>query len=180
MNKLLFENKKKKDVIYFKNSLIKIKKKDIDLLKKYSNNNIDQKSRYCNHKSKNSKLHEMIIFHKKGYYVRPHSHPNTSESVHLIKGKVDIVIFDKKGNISEIVKMGNYQSGNVFYYRMNNELTHTFIIKSSYIIFHETSLGPFKKKNTKFANWSPINKNSRYLNNLKKKIKIYESLQKKK
>jgi cupin fold WbuC family metalloprotein len=180
MNKLLFENKKKKDVIYFKNSLIKIKKKDIDLLREYSNNNIDQKSRYCNHKSKNSKLHEMIIFHKKGYYVRPHSHPNKTESVHLIKGKVDIVIFDNKGNISDIIKMGNYQSGDVFYYRMNNELTHTLIIKSSYIIFHETSLGPFKKKNTKFANWSPINKKSGFLNNLKKKIKIYESLQKKK
>ncbi len=180
MNKLLFENKKKKDVIYFKNSLIKIKKKDIDLLKEYSNNNIDKKSRYCNHKSKNSKLHEMIIFHKKGYYVRPHSHPSTTESVHLIKGKVDIVIFDKKGNISDIIKMGNYQSGDVFYYRMNSELTHTLIIKSSYIIFHETSLGPFKKKKTKFANWSPINKNSVFLNNLKKKIKDYESLQKKK
>ena len=76
--------------------------------------------------------------------------------------------------------MGNYQSGDVFYYRMNNELTHTLIIKSSYIVFHETSSGPFKKKNTKFANWSPINKNSVFINNLKKKIRIYESLQKKK
>ena len=122
----------------------------------------------------------MIILHKKGYYVRPHSHPNRTESVHLIKGKVDIVIFDKKGNIIDLIKMGNYQSGDVFYYRMNNELIHTLIIKSPYVISHETSLGPFKKKNTKFANWSPINKNSRYLSSLKKKIKIYASLQKKK
>ena len=76
--------------------------------------------------------------------------------------------------------MGNYRSGDVFYYRMNNELIHTLIIKSPYVIFHETSLGPFKKKNTKFANWSPINKNSRYLSSLKKKIKIYANLQKKK
>ena len=180
MNKIFFENQKKKDVIYFKNSLVKINKKDLDLLKKFSNHNRDKKSRYCNHKSKNARLHEMIIFHKKGYYVRPHSHPNSSESVHLIKGKVDIVIFDKKGNISDIIKMGNYQSGKVFYYRMNNELIHTLIIKSAYIIFHETSLGPFKRKNTKFTKWSPINKNSHFLNGLKKKIKIYESLQKKK
>ena len=98
----------------------------------------------------------------------------------LIKGKVDIIIFDKKGNISDIIKMGNYQSGNIFYYRMNNELTHTLVIKSPYIIFHETSLGPFKKKNTKFASWSPVNKNLNFLNSLKKKIKNYESLQKKK
>ena len=179
MNKVFFENKKKKDVIYFKNSLIKIKKKDIDLLREYSKYNIDNKSRYCNHKSKNSKLHEMIILHKKGYYVRPHSHPNRTESVHLIKGKVDIVISIKR-NIIDLIKMGNYQSGDVFYYRMNNELIHTLIIKSAYIIFHETSLGPFKRKNTKFTKWSPINKNSRYLSSLKKKIKIYANLQKKK
>lgn len=180
MNKIFFENKKKKDVIYFYNSLVKINKKDLDILRKFSSFNSDKKSRYCNHKSKNSKLHEMIIFHKKGYYVRPHSHPNRTESVHLIKGRVDIIIFNKKGNISDIIKMGNYQSGNIFYYRMNNELTHTLVIKSPYIIFHETSLGPFKKKNTKFASWSPVKKNSNFLNSLKKKIKNYESLQKKK
>ena len=104
MNKIFFENQKKKDVIYFKNSLVKINKKDLDLLKKFSNHNRDKNTRYCNHKSKNARLHEMIIFHKKGYYV----------GLILIlivwispfnKGKVDIVIFDKKGNISDIIKM---------------------------------------------------------------------------
>lgn len=179
MNKIFFENQKKKDVVYFNNSLVKINKKDLNLLKKFSTNNRDKKSRYCNHKTKNSRLHEMIIFHKKGYYVRPHSHPNRSESVHLIKGRVDIVIFDKKEKILDIIKMGNYESGNIFYYRMNKELVHTFIIKSPYILFHETSLGPFKRRNTKFADWAPIKKNCKFLHDLKKKIKSYENLQKK-
>ena len=180
MNKISFENKKKKDVIYFRNLLIKINKNDLNLLKNFSKNNKDKKSRYCIHKSKKSKLHEMIIYHKRGYYIRPHSHPYSPESMHLIKGKVDIVIFDKKQKVSDIIKMGNYESGKIFYYRMNKELTHTLVIKSPYVIFHETSLGPFKKKNSKFASWSPIKRNSIFLKDLKSKIKNYEDSLKKK
>ena len=48
-------------------------------------------------KNDKERIHEMIVFHKKGSYVRPHKHLNKLESFFIISGEVTLVIFDKKG-----------------------------------------------------------------------------------
>ena len=180
--KIFFENSIKKETAYFKQKIIKINKSnlnDLILFAKDKNNRL-KKSRLCCHNNVKDAVHEMIIYHEKNYYVRPHKHPSKSESVHIIKGKVDIIIFDDYGNIIDIVKLGDFKSKKEFYYRLNCDYFHMLIIKSKFLIFHETSPGPFKKSNTKFAKWSPKIKKSTFNQLIKNKIKIYESLQKKK
>ena len=63
-NKINYE-KDNREVGYLYNEIININKKDIRKLILNSNYNLNKKSRFCLHKSKNSKIHEMIIFHKK-------------------------------------------------------------------------------------------------------------------
>ncbi len=88
----------------------------------------------------------MLIIHPKNYYVPPHMH-NREESMLILKGSVDVVVFDRLKKIKKIIKMGDLNSGKTFYYNLPKKTLHTLIIKSNFLFFLEITRGPFKKKN---------------------------------
>lgn len=140
----MFLREKVKNVFYSDEEIITLR--DTGFLEVGSN------TRLCAHKDERDELHEMIIFHKKGYKVRPHKHIDKSESFHIIKGEATIIVFDDEGNILRKVEMGAYGSGKVFYYRLNKELYHTLIIHKD-LLFHEVTKGPFYPEDTIFPSW---------------------------
>lgn len=148
-------SKENEEVLYSKNNLTIVEKSDIKELKLFSGFNQRKRIRLCTHPNQTDLLHEMIIVHKKNAYVRPHKHISKSESTHIIEGVVDVVLFDKDGKITEVIEMGDYASGNAFYYRITNSVFHTLIIRSDHLVFHETTNGPFHKNTTIFAPWAP-------------------------
>ncbi len=148
-------NKFNNEVYYIIDDIIKIGKKEIDWLKEKSKDNERERCRICAHKDINEKIHEMFIVHTKDAYVRPHKHINKNESIHVIEGSADVVIFDDRGNIKEVMQMGDYSSGRKFYYRINDPYFHTLYITSKFLVFHETIKGPFNRDDTIFAPWSP-------------------------
>ena len=137
-----------------------IDNRDIKELINLANNNIRQRVRYCSHASSQESVHEMFIVHPKGAYVRPHKHFKKAESMMIIDGEVDYIIFDDNGNVKEIISMGNYQSGKHFYQSTRTELYHTLLIRSEWLVFLEITKGPFVKKDTAFAEWSPKDEDS--------------------
>lgn len=140
----------KKNLVFYKKDLI-LKIKNLAKLTK------NKRARICIHKSTNSKTNEMIIALKKGSYIRPHMHPNSkSESYHVIEGKMNVYVFSKSGKKIKVVKMGNYNSKLNFFYRMNKGYFHFPIAVSNWCVYHEVFSGPFdKKKDVKYAKWSP-------------------------
>mgnify|MGYP001468463522 CR=1 FL=1 len=52
-----------------------------------------------------------------------------------------------------IYQLSDSSSKGCFYYRVDEPTYHTFIIKSDYFIFHETTQGPFKRADTIYAPW---------------------------
>ena len=128
---------------------------DIDLFKNLSSHNQRKRIRLCAHVEANDLLHEMLIVHERGVYVRPHKHPGKTESAHIIEGLVDVVVFDDAGQITSVIRMGDYTSGKTFYYRMATPVFHTLIIRSDVLVFHETTNGPFDRRDTIFAPWAP-------------------------
>jgi cupin fold WbuC family metalloprotein len=97
----------------------------------------------------------MFIVHKKDTYIRPHKHLHKTESVYIIEGSADIVIFDDIGGIVEVIRMGDYSSGRKFYYRLAEPIYHTLLIASELLVFHEITNGPFRRSDTVFAPWAP-------------------------
>lgn len=165
------------EVYYATGNIVKLYKNDIVSLELKSRKNKNKRIRICCHKDINDKIHEMFIILRKGTYVRPHKHLNKTVSYHIVEGYADIIIFDDKGNIIELIKMGNYPSRQKFYYRLNIPYYYTLNINSNYVIFHEILNGPFKKSDTLFPPWSP-NENDeaeikKFLKNLKKSVKLY-------
>jgi cupin fold WbuC family metalloprotein len=169
-----FENSSNKEVAYLDGPVVKLAKNNLITLKKNSKYSKFKKSRFCCHKNPLDSFHEMIIFHEKNYYIRPHKHTHSSESIHIIKGRVDVFLFDSNGDIFDIICMGDLKSNSYFFYRINKNIYHSLLIKSPELIFHETTQGPFKKKNTIFAKWSPKKNYFEYKKILQSKIKFYE------
>jgi len=148
-------NYQNEEVFYPKNrDLVLINKQDVNYLKKVAYGNPRQRARFCAHNSVYDQVHEMIIFHKKGTYVRPHKHLLKTESFHLLEGEVDVLIFDEAGNLSHVQNLGKYESGKCFYYRIPESCYHTQIFRKD-TVFHEATKGPFEKKDTIWSDWAP-------------------------
>ena len=136
----------------------------IDRIKKIASKNYSGKYRTCIHKSEKDNVHEMLIVHTSGAYVRPHKHRNNGESLQFIEGVGTTIIFNEDGSIKQAFKVGDQFSDNTFYYSMGKDLFHMLIIESEFLIFKETTKGPFIRKNTIFPNWAPDGNNEEEIN----------------
>lgn len=148
-------NEFSQEVLYAADPIVQIDRHDIAELIKRSDRNPRTRIRICAHRCVEDKVHEMFIVHAREAYVPPHKHLDKSESFHVIKGLVDVVLFDDAGKLSEVIPMGDYQSGRKFYYRLSDPCYHTLLINSDHLVFHETTNGPFNRTDTVFAPWAP-------------------------
>ena len=143
------------EVYYSDDAIVTADDATIAELKRIAAKNPRLRSRLCTHPDPSSALHEMLIVHHREAYVRPHKHFGKPESFHLIEGTALVVIFDNDGNISDVLEMGPYGSGKLCYYRMPDEVFHTILITSEWLVFHETTAGPFDPTRTAFPDWAP-------------------------
>ena len=113
------------------------------------------RARLCAHAGPADPLHEMLICLAHSTYVRPHRHAGKSESFHVIEGELDVVVFEESGGIREVIPLGSYESGKVFFYRLAEPLFHTVLVNTPHALIHETTNGPFDLAGTEFAPWAP-------------------------
>lgn len=113
------------------------------------------RARLCAHARTADPLHEMLICLAGGTYVRPHRHRGKSESFHVIDGELDVVLFRDDGTVGEVIPMGPYPSGRVFFYRLSEPSFHTVLVNTPFALIHETTNGPFDPEGTEFAPWAP-------------------------
>jgi cupin fold WbuC family metalloprotein len=143
------------EVIYAGDGIVTVDAGAIGDLKRGAERNPRRRIRLCAHSGVDDRLHEMVIVHERGCYVRPHKHLGKSESFHVIEGDVDVVIFDDGGAVTQVIQMGSFSSGRPFFYRIADPLFHTLLIRSDVLVFHETTAGPFRREDTVFAPWAP-------------------------
>ena len=145
--------KKINNEIFYSNQKLPILSKNlINFLVKRALKNKSQKSRLCTHKNEKDKLHEMFVVHTKRYSVQPHFHLNKSESLFVLHGSANLLIFDKNMKVKKKIQLGTYNSGKTFYYRINKETIHSLEIKSKFLIFHEVTTGPFVRNKPIYKN----------------------------
>lgn len=143
------------EVLYGGDSLTMLGRQDIASLKEMATRNQRKRIRLCAHKDEDDALHEMFIVHMKETYVKPHKHLTKGESFHVVEGTADVILFDEIGNITDVIPMGDYTSARRFYYRLSDPSYHTVLITSEFLVFHESSNGPFRKADTVLAPWAP-------------------------
>jgi len=169
------------EVLYAEGPIIKVTARDLCILKERAMRNPRQRIRLCAHRTIEDSIHEMLIVHTRQTYVRPHKHVTKWESFHVIEGMADVVVFDEEGAIVEVSRIGDYQSGQQFYYRTQVSAFHTLLIQSDCLIFHETTNGPFRKAGTMFPAWAPEDHDTRaverFLSLLGQRVESFRSRQ---
>jgi cupin fold WbuC family metalloprotein len=141
-------------------SIVQIRHEVIDLLKARLVHSPRHRMRILTHRDVSDQVQEMLIAFRRGTYIPPHKHIDKSESFHIIEGALDVVIFADDGSIFDVIPMGDYQSGRVFFYRMADPAYHTLVVRSAEVVFHETSGGPFSREANIYADWAPDERDS--------------------
>ena len=147
--------KESAEVLYPEDEVVAVTAADLKELKRLAFLNPRRRVRLCTHHTPNDRLHEMFIVHTQDCYVRPHKHLEKAESMTILEGDVDMVLFREDGSIRQIIKMGAPNSGKAFYQRLPEAIYHTLIIRTEFLVFHESTEGPFLRENTVFPEWAP-------------------------
>lgn len=147
--------KESAEVLYPEEDVVVVAAADTEELKRLALLNPRQRVRLCAHRSPNDRLHEMFIVHTQDCYVRPHKHLGKAESMAILEGEVDVVLFHEDGSIRQVIQMGTPDSGKVFYQRLSEPIYHTLIIRTEFLVFHESTEGSFLRENTVFPEWAP-------------------------
>ncbi len=148
-------NKENDEVFRSGGPLTMVTDEDIRFLKERAAKNERRRVRLCAHPGDSDRLHEMLIVHMKDAYVPPHKHVNKSESFHMVEGRLTVFIFDDDGRVTETISMGEVGSGRVFFYRLSSSLYHSVLPESDFVVFHETTNGPFDRRDMIVAPWAP-------------------------
>jgi len=144
--------KESDEVLYSEGEICAIGPDDIAELKRLASQTPRRRCRICFHGAPDAKLHEMLIVHENGAWVRPHKHVEKDESLHVVEGAARLVSFSEDGKIDKVVNVGD---DGALYCRIPEGVYHTLLIDSDWFVFHETTLGPFERSRTVFAPWAP-------------------------
>jgi len=140
-------------VFYSESPTISVGASDLAFLLQEARKNAKHRARLCAHPDVSDPVHEMVICLLQDCHVQPHCH-RKCESLHIIEGHCDLVLFDPGGRIMNVVELGNLAE-KTRYIRLEPQLFHTLIVRSKYVVFHETVRGPFRREDTLHADWAP-------------------------
>jgi len=136
-------------------SVVRLGTRQISFLKHQAALSARKRARICTHRSNEDAVHEMLIAISAESYIHPHRHPGKAESFHIVEGSVDVVVFDEAGNIIDVVELGDLSTGRNFYYRISENLFHTILIHTDFLVVHEVTAGPFRANETIQASFAP-------------------------
>lgn len=127
----------------------------IEFLKDQARANVMRRARICAHPGPDAEQHDMLIASHHETYVAPHRHQSKSESFLVIEGEADVLLFESDGQLASRFTMGPCNSGHPFFYRMPAGRYHSLDIRTSLLVFAESTKGPFRQGETEYAPWAP-------------------------
>jgi cupin fold WbuC family metalloprotein len=143
-------------IFYMQGSLIVADQSMIDFLKAAALRTPSRRARLCAHPSADAAQHDMLIVSLCDTYVAPHRHFVKSESMLVIEGLAEAIIFDEAGDVTRRVPMGPASSARTFFYRMPERIFHSLSIETEMLVFVESTKGPFRPEDSENASWAPI------------------------
>lgn len=149
--------KKSEGVFVASSSIVKPTREIVSELVRERKGAMKNSARLLLHESINDILHQMIIVHSGGMYIRPHINSFSDKSWHVIEGELEFVKFDESGEAKEHFRVGPYDSELPFIVRLSERAFHTLIPISGHTVVLETILGPFCE--TVYAQWAPSGEN---------------------
>jgi len=143
------------EIIYSDGGFLAADHSIIALLKDKAGKSARRRCRLCFHADEHAAQQEMLIVMHRSSYVRPHRHIGKMETMTLIEGNCDALLFNETGAVTEAIAMSPATEGGSFFYRMPDRVFHTLIFRSEWMVFLETTIGPFSRDMTETPEWAP-------------------------
>jgi cupin fold WbuC family metalloprotein len=143
------------EVLYSDGGFLAVNQETIRLLKQMAQVSPRRRCRLCFHASPGDLQQEMLIVMHRSSYVRPHRHLRRAETLAIIEGRCETLLFDDAGHVAENLPMSPAAEGGSFFYKMPPGIFHTLIFKSEWLVFLETTVGPFDPTSSEAAPWAP-------------------------
>ena len=151
-----------------------ITKSEIDFLRDVAERSSLGKARVLLHGSPENELHEMLIVHSFGQYIRPHINDHSAKSFLVLDGAMVVVMYRDEGTINDHVHLGEFGSNTPFLLRLEEPVFHTIVPISKTVIFLETIKGPHME--TRYATFAPPPKDifqvERYMTRLMEELEL--------
>ncbi len=87
--------------------------------------------------------------------IPPHRHPRRSETLCALEGRAKAWFFDEAGCVVRCLQMTPASDGGTFLYRTKPDEFHTLELQTDFLVFLETTRGPFDPGGTQIANFGP-------------------------
>jgi len=144
------------EIFYPRREMVSISVDDIAFLKKRAAESPRGRCRICLHGHASDALHDMVIVLARGAYVRPQRHFVKAETMVALEGDGIYIRFAPDGR--PIAHEWFSATGSINHARVLrapiNEY-HGLLITSEWLVFCESTLGPFDPAGSEFAPWSP-------------------------
>ncbi|MDA3967434.1 WbuC family cupin fold metalloprotein [Helicobacter sp. WB40] len=140
----LIETKDAKSPTFYKedSNFSYITNEDIEFVKNHCKEK-KQSTRICLHRNGESDLHNMLIAHLRGNYIRPHKNPTKSKAYQIVDGDMRIIGI----NYNE-EKLFDINLANEKILRIEKDIYLLLLPVSEVVVFHEIALGPFIASNS--------------------------------
>jgi len=143
------------EVFYSDGAFLAVSHRDVDFLKSAALASPRKRARLCFHSSPEEAQQEMLIVMHRDSYVCPHRHFKKVETLAIVEGSCDALLFDTSGTLLERLAMTSPGYGGAFFYRMPPGHFHSLLFRSEWVVFVETTIGPFTLKASESAPWAP-------------------------
>ena len=141
------------EVYYAERAIGTVDPKTIAFLKQKAVETGRRRSRLCLHADSDAHFHDMIIVHTDETVVPPHKHLKRDESLHVIEGRAELILFDEEGRETARYEIGTESSATPFLVRIPAGQYHSLCITSTWLVFHEATPGPFEPEESLIAPW---------------------------
>ena len=113
-----------------------------------------QRAHYNIHASAADRVQRFVVVAQPDAYFRPHRHASKSELAVLLRGSVDVLIFDEHGRVTARHQIGDGTDS--LAYETPESTWHTLVSGSVGCAFLEIKEGPYDATTaTEFAAWAP-------------------------
>lgn len=139
-----------------KPGLVWVSRADLEFLKSEVSKTAQTRLCLCVHQSDNDQLHEMFVVYTGMTFVRAHRKVGEVESLHILEGEVDFILFNHDGSIRDVIQLGDRTKGKNVFVRVPQGVRHTMIMRSEYLITHEATPRPFHGAETHCVDGLPL------------------------
>jgi len=110
------------------------------------------RTHYNLHGSAADVVQRYLVVANRGSYFRPHRHTTRAELALVVRGALDLVLFDEARRVTARYAFG---AGNIAY-ENGPGIWHTVVVKADATAFLEVKQGPYDPATaTEFAGWAP-------------------------